>query len=306
MTLIQLLARSTFAAAPTDPPNVVAVPEVAQVVAGDIRITALRTGWVRVKRPHQEFHGVGAFRFPAIIAARNWGPWMPIISYVVEHPERTVMLDTGASPNINDADYFSCHRPSEWFYGENLRFHTGPDEALGARLAVAGIDAASVDDVLVSHFHGDHVGGFGDVPRAVIWTGPGNLPKHVGSFTCRLPEDRPVRDLSWAPDAAGVFAGAQALTSDGRVQAVRLEGHTPGHIGIRVQTGGGTWLLVGDATFDRDQTERGAVTGAAQDLRRSRETQAVLGQLWAGGAVVLPAHDATAFERLEASVADRL
>ena len=117
-----------------------------------MRITALRTGWVRVKRPHQDYGGIDALRFPAIILARQWGPWMPIISYVVEHPERTVMVDTGAAVDINDPEYLACDPSNDWFYRRNLRFFTNPAEGLAARLAQAGIDGQAVDDVIVTTF----------------------------------------------------------------------------------------------------------------------------------------------------------
>lgn len=283
---------------PTAPPDVAAVPEVAQATFGDVRITALRTGWVRVKQPHQEYNGIDALRFPAIVLASRWGPWMPVISYVVEHPERTVMVDTGVSGQINDSDYFSCDPSNEWFYRKNLQFYTAAGETLAERLVQAGLDGTSVDAVVVTHFHGDHIGGFDAVPHATILTGPGNFPDHTGAFVCRLPKERSPEFLEYESDPADAFTGTVDLVADGSVQAIELRGHTPGHVGVRVSGDHPDVVIVGDATFDRDQTERGAVTGASQEMKKARATQARVREVWNAGALVLPAHDATAFDRL--------
>ncbi|MEM6925342.1 MAG: MBL fold metallo-hydrolase [Myxococcota bacterium] len=286
------------ASPPTDPPPLDDVGEIAQATVGAVRVTALRTGWVRVKRPHQEYRGIDALRFPAIVMARRWGPWMPVISYVVEHPDRTVMVDTGVAVDINDEAYFACDPQNEWFYRKNLMFHSAPSEGLASRLAAAGIEGEAVDAVVVTHFHGDHIGGFDAVPNAEILTGPGNFPEHVGAFVCRMPEGRTPTFLDYANDPEGQFTGVVDLVPDGSVQAVELRGHTPGHVGVRVNADGRTVVMVGDATFDRGQTERLAVTGAAEEMGRSRETQARVREVWNAGAVVLPSHDPTVFLRL--------
>lgn len=283
---------------PTDPPSLdLPVHAVRQV--GDIQVHVLRTGWVRVKQPHRELTGLESLAFPRILSSRRWAEWMPILTYVVVHPDKTVLVDTGPELGITDEGYYGCDEYSAFFYPRNLVFHVDTSEVLTERLRLAGLDASGISDVLITHWHADHIGGIRSVPRATVWTGQGNWPAHVGSFTCRLPTGFEPRITPLDDGPVGLFQQSTALTSDGRVRIVPLPGHTPGHAGLRVEGAGETWLIVGDATFDLDQTERTAIAGVSEDPQAARQTQEHLWRAASAGVQLLPAHDPAVFERLE-------
>jgi N-acyl homoserine lactone hydrolase len=304
-------------------PQTDALPTVAETktTPSGIRIVALRTGWVGVKRTHRELGRVPrGLALPAILFGRTWAAWMPILCYAIVHPtEGTVLVDTGPAPNVNEPDYYAPDPNSAFFYQRNLRFHVPPGDTLAPRLAEAGIAPASVRALVLTHLHGDHVGGVDIVaPHATTYVGPGNWPTHLGAFTARLPAGfAPVtaryqpRPKEEQPAAAGTAAAAlddlfpdtHALTADGTVRIVPLPGHTPGHAGVAVVDGGRVWLIAGDATFDVDQTHRCGVCGISQDVRGALVTQRRLATLLqrAPSTVLLPAHDPDAPARLHAS-----
>ncbi len=284
------------------PPASASLPAVAQVVtASGIRIHALRTGWVGVKGTHRELDVPRWMALPSIFLRRNWAAWMPIVVFAVEHPEGVILVDTGPSPKINDADYYACDSSNEFFYKQNMRFSVPLGDTLGPRLAQVGIDPAKVTSVVITHFHADHVGGVDVVPNAMFFTGVGNWPQHTGSFTCRLPSGFAPSTVDFAnAGTASVMTTSEPLTADGKVRIVALPGHTPGHVGLAVTDGGHTWLMAGDATFDQDQTSRGAVTGVSQNIPMAIATQALLKTLSASSSLtMLPAHDASVFTRMQ-------
>ncbi|WP_278257304.1 MBL fold metallo-hydrolase [Nocardioides convexus] len=114
---------------------------------------------------------------------------------------------------------------------------------------------------MVSHFHGDHVGGLLDHPRARIVAG-GAGADHALSLRgltatrhailpALLPDDLrdrldPVESFARA-DVAGLTAWD--LLGDRSLLAVDLPGHMPGHLGLLFTSGGRQVLLVGDAAW---------------------------------------------------------
>jgi glyoxylase-like metal-dependent hydrolase (beta-lactamase superfamily II) len=124
------------------------------------------------------------------------------------------------------------------------------DTGLGAKLhggllgslQEAGVKPAAITDVLLTHTHGDHVGGLLDAdghlafPKATIrmasaeWAwlqskGPQDLVKAISS-----------RVHTFEP-------GAQIAPG---VTAVALKGHTPGHVGYEIASGKEHLLDIGD------------------------------------------------------------
>jgi N-acyl homoserine lactone hydrolase len=297
--LAGLLPVLALAAEPAPAPLPNSAPATAQVAtASGIRIHALRTGWVAVKSTHRELDVPRWLALPSIFLGQTWAAWMPIITFAIEHPEGVILVDTGPSPQINDADYYACDKHNEFFYKRNMRFSVPAGDTLEPRLAQVGIDPAKVRSLVITHFHADHIGGVNLVPQAKAYTGAGNWPNHTGAFTCRLPAGFAPTMVSFNSTAAGITQST-ALTADGKVRIVPLPGHTPGHVGVTVTDGGKTWLMAGDATFDQDQTDRGAVTGVSQSITTAIATQAALKSATAKGEItMLPAHDPTVFSRL--------
>lgn len=110
-------------------------------------------------------------------------------------------------------------------------------------LAAAGLAPGDITDVLITHGHFDHVGGLVDAegksafPKATI--------RMASAEWASLKEQAPMKRLvdaiaaqvkTFEPDAA-LFPG---------VRAVAIKGHTPGHVGYEISSGGQTLLDIGD------------------------------------------------------------
>ncbi len=122
---------------------------------------------------------------------------------------------------------------------------------LGAALDAAGVSAAEVTDVFISHAHGDHVGGLVD--------GDGALAFPDAAVHITQPEWDDLQAQAGAADAAPALAAlvaavapkvrifaADAELVPGVVRSVPTAGHTPGHVSFRIQDQGQALLYVAD------------------------------------------------------------
>ncbi|WFU44973.1 MBL fold metallo-hydrolase [Bradyrhizobium sp. CB82] len=166
---------------------------------------------------------------------------MSIHSLVVETPSRRIVVDTGLG---NDKQ------------GRNVPTWNNRNTPFPEMMTAAGFAPDSIDTVLCTHLHVDHVG----------W----NTKLVDGQWVPTFPNARYVfgkteyefwRDHSTEPDKAAVFndsvkpvvdAGlTDLIPSDYRlceeISMIPTPGHSPGHMSVLIRSGGEQALLAGDA-----------------------------------------------------------
>ena len=128
---------------------------------------------------------------------------------------------------------------------ELVLFDTGlnPD-GITAALTAAGYSADQIDTVVLTHMHGDHIGGIaGDAgatfANAKIVTGAAEHNHWMGAgnegFDAKV---RPLNDkISFLDDGGAVTGGITAMAAFG---------HTPGHMTYRIESEGKNLLLMAD------------------------------------------------------------
>ena len=128
---------------------------------------------------------------------------------------------------------------------ELILFDTGLDAAgITAGLAAAGYAPDQVDIVVLTHMHGDHIGGLNSdagetFPNARYITGATEHNYWMGAgnegFDAKV---RPLNDrITFLDDGGAVATG---------ITAIAAFGHTPGHMGFMVESGGKGLVLIAD------------------------------------------------------------
>lgn len=138
---------------------------------------------------------------------------------LIRGDDKVVLIDTGAGGQMGTAN------------------------RLPASLAAAGVQPAQVTDILISHGHGDHVGGL--VSNGVLAFPNATIRMSAAEWTA-LQADAELATLIpiITPRVEAFEPGAQVTPS---ITAVALQGHTVGHTGYEIVSGQDRLLYLGDA-----------------------------------------------------------
>ncbi|MCV2865037.1 MBL fold metallo-hydrolase [Albidovulum sediminicola] len=196
------------------------VPTFKRFTLGEFEVTTLLAGTRAVENPHDIFGlNVGAEEF----AAASDAAFLP--SDVVQFFFTPTLVNTG---------------------GSLILFDTGLNpEGITTALAAAGHSPDQIDTVVITHMHGDHIGGLMGEGGATFanasfvtgatehnhWMGAGNE-----TFDAKV---RPLNErFSFLDDGGQVAPGVTALAA---------HGHTPGHMAYRIESGGKALIVIADA-----------------------------------------------------------
>ena len=123
-------------------------------------------------------------------------------------------------------------------------------------LAKGPVPASSIEAVILSHVHFDHIGDCTKFPEAEIITGPGSraatgvgFPIDPNSpFESAVVNHPRYHELSFEKDTwtpIGPFDRAYDFFGDQSLYLVDAPGHMAGHLGALVKTGSSEWVFIG-------------------------------------------------------------
>ncbi len=209
------------AEAPAPAPAVAPAVDTYAFRIGQLEAVALRDGSLTFPAGGQDIPWKNA-EVPAVLRASGVtdnSVHLSIQPLLVKDGDRVVLIDAGAGGRM------------------------GTEGKLQASLRTAGVDPAQVTDILISHAHGDHVGGL--VANGALVFPDATIRMSIPEWTA-LQSDAEMADLVRVitPKVQAFAPGAVVAPN---ITAVSLDGHTPGHSGYEIAQGGGRLLYIGDA-----------------------------------------------------------
>ncbi len=234
---LTLATSAAFAAGPQQKGQ--QAPGYFRMMLGDFEITALSDGTFNLE-PDKLLQGAKAGQIMKALQHAYLGTPLEtsVNGYLINTGAKLVLIDTGAAG----------------LFGPTLG-------RLAANLKAAGYTPEQVDEVYITHLHGDHIGGAMADGKAVFPNAVLRMDKRESDFW--LSAD----NLARAPEAMkGFFQGAQVSTKpyqdsgklqpfEGKVEGVELVpgvravqsyGHTPGHSFYVAESKGQKMVFWGD------------------------------------------------------------
>ncbi|KAA8614166.1 MBL fold metallo-hydrolase [Salipiger aestuarii] len=230
------------------------VPQVNRVSLGDFEVTALMAGTATQDEPHKIFGlNVDDETFAKVSQEANIPADKTQFFFtptLVNTGSELILFDTGLNP-----------------------------EGIVAAVEAAGYGADDVTHLVITHMHGDHVGG--------LTGGTGPTFANAQHVTGQVEYDHwsGVNDEAFANKVAPLseqfsfIADGDAVASG--VTAVSTPGHTPGHMSFMLESGGKQLMLIADlanhyvwslahpdweVTFDTDKAQAAATRRKTLDM----------------------------------------
>jgi glyoxylase-like metal-dependent hydrolase (beta-lactamase superfamily II) len=205
---------------------------------------------------------------------------MPLDFYVwvIRGDSRTILVDTGFS--------------AEMATRRKRRYLQSPV----ALLHKLGIDAASVEDIVITHMHYDHAGNISAFPNARLYLQEAEMAYCTGRCMCHEVMRRPFEARDVAATIERLYAGRVQFANGDReiapgVSVHLLGGHTAGLQVVRVRTSRGHVVLASDAAHYWDNLRSRRPFPIVLDVVRMLEAHSRIEQLADGPDHIIPGHD---------------
>jgi glyoxylase-like metal-dependent hydrolase (beta-lactamase superfamily II) len=246
-------------------------------VSGEVQISALLDALGELGEVEELFPATtewDLYREAYPLAFKGSQFHFPVVSYLLRSGGRNVLVDTGAGPR------------GLWDDWDPGRAGELPDA-----LAAEGLTPEDVDVVFLTHLHIDHVGWNTDGEGRPFFPNARYVVHRDGLAFARDDGRRNHTAKTIDPIDFDEIGGETELAPG--ITAILLPGHYPGHMGVRVQLGGGGEALVlGDAAAHPMLLDRPGDSFANDvDAEAAAETRAaLLPHLVDTGALVLCGH----------------
>jgi glyoxylase-like metal-dependent hydrolase (beta-lactamase superfamily II) len=212
---------------------------------------------------------------------------MDYFVWLIRGPEHTYVVDTGFSKAMADKrkrDYLRT--PSEG-------------------LALMGVDALSVKNVIITHLHYDHVGTFDAFPEAqfhlqddeMAFATGRHMRHRIFNHSYEVEEIIGMVRLVYK-DRVSFYQGDFDFAPG--ISLHRIGGHTAGLMCVRVHTRRGWVVLASDATHYYEHFQKGRVFTATYHLGETLDGYAKIQQLATSVNHVIPGHDPLVMQRYPA------
>ncbi|MCM3124387.1 MULTISPECIES: N-acyl homoserine lactonase family protein [unclassified Mesobacillus] len=197
--------------------------------------------------------------------------WVPVSSYLIEHPNGLILVDTGWHDEIRTAQKRHLGRLASSMFKGDL-----PEgDSIAEKLEHMGIKSKDIDFVLLTHLHSDHVSGLRHVQDAkkiltseIEWKAAHKRAGYIKSMWSGIPiETFQQKNIPYGPFNKGLD-----LYVDGSLYLVHTPGHSEGMFSVLVKSNNGWLLLVSDVGYAEKSWKEMILPGLTIDKKTAQKS----------------------------------
>ena len=249
----------------------------------NIKIHVFHTGKVCVA-PELPFGGdhSNAIKASGIFGKKEDRLWLPVSSYLIEHPKGKFLVDTGWSRDMSPNGEFDKKAQIESL-GFVLLYKVNQGEikigeCIDEQLLKLGIKDTGLDAVLLTHLDCDHANGIKQVKNAKKFLVSADEVRFANKLTNRVRyfkgwwDNVNLTEFDWN-DTEGPVGKSYNLLGDGSIELINIPGHADGLYAVKIKNNEGKFvLLFSDGGYAKKSWEEMITSGIAADKKLQKQS----------------------------------
>ncbi len=258
-----------------------------------VKIYGLKIGHLAIKKRSLNSKTPGVLSTLLSFRDKAFGEWLPVWAWIIVHPEGTFLIDTGLSSDVHQKGYFKkLDFVSRYYFEQQMKFDITREQEIDQQLEKIGIDAKSIDKIILTHLHIDHVGGLKHFPTVPILINEQEWVTKDGAFPALFPPSLNIQSLRLNEQYES-FNKCRYLTKSKDLMLIHTPGHTRGHTSIALFSNENRiYFFGGDVAYTSKRLLNKAFSSTIQSHKENKEScQKIIELAKKRKVIFLPTHD---------------